>query len=49
MYEFASADGEMKVVYPYAQKKEILELLEEHITENIVKVDLLICPPSRSR
>jgi hypothetical protein len=27
-----------KVVYPYSQKREILQLLEEHITENIVKV-----------
>ncbi|KAG6862537.1 hypothetical protein C0995_000085 [Termitomyces sp. Mi166 len=27
-----------KVVYPYAQKREILALLEEHITENIVKI-----------
>lgn len=27
-----------QVVYAYAKKKEILELLEEHITENLVKV-----------
>ena len=49
MSDFASADGEMKVVYPYAQKKEILELLEEHITENIVKVGSVICALIRRR
>ncbi|GLB40371.1 putative telomerase reverse transcriptase [Lyophyllum shimeji] len=27
-----------QVVYPYSQRKEILSLLEEHITENIVKI-----------
>ncbi|RDB25955.1 Telomerase reverse transcriptase [Hypsizygus marmoreus] len=27
-----------QVVYPYSQKREILNLLEEHITENIVKI-----------
>lgn len=27
-----------QVVYPFSQKVEIIELLEEHITENIVKV-----------
>ena len=27
-----------QVVYSYAQKQEILDLLEEHITENLVKV-----------
>ncbi|KAF5382158.1 hypothetical protein D9615_004408 [Tricholomella constricta] len=27
-----------QVVYPYSQKREILSLLEEHITENIVKI-----------
>jgi hypothetical protein len=27
-----------KVVYPFSQKQDILQLLEEHITENIVKV-----------
>ncbi|KAG5342247.1 hypothetical protein C0989_004091 [Termitomyces sp. Mn162] len=27
-----------QIVYPYAQKREILALLEEHITENIVKI-----------
>ncbi|CAL1716650.1 unnamed protein product [Somion occarium] len=27
-----------QVVYPYAQKQEVLELLEEHITENLVKI-----------
>jgi hypothetical protein len=28
-----------KVVYPFSKKQEILQLLEEHITENIVKVN----------
>jgi telomerase reverse transcriptase len=27
-----------RVVYDFASKAEVLELLEEHITENIVKV-----------
>jgi len=27
-----------KVVYTFSQKQDILQLLEEHITENIVKV-----------
>ena len=27
-----------QVVYPVSKKQEILQLLEEHITENIVKV-----------
>jgi hypothetical protein len=27
-----------KVVYPYSKRQEMLQLLEEHITENIVKV-----------
>ncbi len=27
-----------KVVYPFSRRKEIIALLEEHITENIVKV-----------
>ncbi|TCD64911.1 hypothetical protein EIP91_003447 [Steccherinum ochraceum] len=27
-----------QVVYPYTQKKDMLQLLEEHITENIVKI-----------
>jgi hypothetical protein len=30
-----------KVVYPFSKKQEILQLLEEHITENIVKVNYL--------
>lgn len=27
-----------QVIYTYSQKQEILDLLEEHITENLVKV-----------
>lgn len=29
-------------MYPYAQRDEILALLEEHVTENIVKVGVLL-------
>jgi len=32
-----------KVVYPFAEKQEILQLLEEHITDNIVKVGHCSC------
>lgn len=28
----------MQVVYPYEDREEILQLLKEHVTENIVKV-----------
>ena len=28
----------LQVVYPYARKQEIIALLEEHITENLVKI-----------
>lgn len=31
-----------QVVYSYTKRKEVLELLEEHITENIVKVPTYI-------
>ena len=30
--------GTTQVVYPYSRKQDIIALLEEHITENIVKI-----------